>query len=468
MNLRKLLCIGFVATTMGALTACGGAEETAEVAAPVAEVVAPVTEVAAPVADKTEEPVRDLGGLVVTIASWADVVEPEEKNSAQEEALWEYRHEMMEKHNFQFEELALGTWDGILELMSTSSLAGEPAAEIFRMQANFNVAAKNSGLAYDLSTLDSIDLSEPKWSSTLSELMSDGDSIYGLAKFGRPSGVLYFNKRILEDAGIDPDSIYDMQANKTWTWDAFMDISEKVTQDIDNDGLNDIYALPMQSGNFVRAAMFSNGGSYLTIDEEGNYQYNLMSPESYEAFEWAADYWQTDYDVYPSHWNGHKEMFTSGKTAFFLGDEWEIVTLTQDKMTDDWGMVAFPLGPKGKNYVGLYNDAAWVIPNVYTKEEAEDIAFALDIWVNPAPGYDGPDDWMSEYYPLYRDARAVEETLAMLRQPENAEPLLASFLAQNVKINQAFDDVYWNKTTPMEGLEAQKPIWEAELEKYNK
>ncbi|WP_305767005.1 ABC transporter substrate-binding protein [Candidatus Epulonipiscium viviparus] len=464
MNLRKLLCIGFVATTMGALTACGGAEETAEVAAPVAE----VTEVAAPVSAETEEPVRDLGGLVVTIASWADVVEPEEKNSAQEEALWEYRHEMMEKHNFQFEELALGTWDGILELMSTSSLAGEPAAEVFRMQANFNVSAKNSGLAYDLSTLDSIDLSEPKWSSTLNELMSDGDSIYGLAKFGRPSGVLYFNKRILEDAGIDPDSIYDMQANKTWTWDAFMDISEKVTQDIDNDGLNDIYALPMQSGNFVRAAMFSNGGSYLTIDEEGNYQYNLMSPESYEAFEWAADYWQTDYDVYPSHWNGHKEMFTSGKTAFFLGDEWEIVTLTQDKMTDDWGMVAFPLGPKGKNYVGLYNDAAWVIPNVYTKEEAEDIAFALDIWVNPAPGYDGPDDWMSEYYPLYRDARAVEETLAMLRQPENAEPLLASFLAQNVKINQAFDDVYWNKTTPMEGLEAQKPIWEAELEKYNK
>ncbi len=52
----------------------------------------------------------------------------------------------------------------------------------------------------------------------------------------------------------------------------------------------------------------------------------------------------------------------------------------------------------------------------------------------------------------------------MLRLPENSKALLVSFLAQSFRTTQAFDDVYWNKTTPMEGLEAQKPLWEAELE----
>ncbi|ONI46385.1 hypothetical protein AN641_01580 [Candidatus Epulonipiscioides gigas] len=473
MNLKKFLYIGLATLTIGSLTACGGdtesasTEDTKVVKEDIKEEVKVVKEEVKEEVEKEQEEVRDLGGLVVTIASWADVVEPNEKKSAQEEALWEYRHEMMEKHNFKFEELALTTWDGMLELMSTSTLAGEPAAEIFRFQSNFNLAAKNSGLAYDIATLDSIDLTDSKWSSTLIDIMTEGDSVYGLATFGRPSKVLFFNKRILEEAGIEPDSLYDMQANGTWTWEAFMELSEKVTQDTDNDGVNDIYMLPMHSGSFAQATIFSNGGSYLGIDENGDYFNNLESPESIEAFEWIADYWKTDYDAYPSHWNGHLEMFTTGKTAFFLGDEWQCTVLTPTAMSDDWGMVAFPKGPSGDNYIGIYSDAAWVIPNTYTKEEAEDIAFALDIWTNKAPEYDYEEIWMTELYPLYRDARAIEETLAMLRQPENAKAFHASFLAQNIKINQAFDDVFWNKTTPMEGLEAQRGLWEAEIKKLN-
>ncbi|WP_305767017.1 extracellular solute-binding protein [Candidatus Epulonipiscium viviparus] len=208
MNLRKFLCLGLAVLTIGALTACGGEEETAattETAAP----VAPVAEVAEP-----EEPVRDLGGLVVTIATWVDVVEPEVKNSAYEEALWEHRHEMMEKHNFKFEELALAPWNGMLELFSTSVLAGDPAAEIFRFHANYTLAAAQSGLAYDLSTLDSIDADDPVvWNPSLAEVMTIGDAQYGVGEKGRPKQMLYFNKRLFEEAGLDPNLPYDLQAS---------------------------------------------------------------------------------------------------------------------------------------------------------------------------------------------------------------------------------------------------------------
>ncbi|ONI44070.1 hypothetical protein AN641_08355 [Candidatus Epulonipiscioides gigas] len=466
MKFNKFLCLGLMACT---LTACGGDEPTVteEVKVVKEEPKVEVKDVKEEVKVVEEEPVRDLGGLVVTIASWADVTEPEEKKSAQEEALWEYRNEMMEKHNFGFEELALSKWDGTLELMSTSTMAGDPAAEIFRFNATFNGAAKESGLCYDWASLDSIDLTDEKWHQPFIELMSEGDKVYGISLFDRPKRVLFFNKRLFEEAGLDPELLYDLQASGEWTWDKFMEVSEKLTRDTDNDGINDIYALIMNQGTFATAAVFANGGSYVDVDENGDYINTLGSPKSMAALEWCQDYWETDYAIRPEHWNGHKELFITGGAAMYIGEEWESTNFTQDVMSDDWGMVVFPKGPDADNYITVYNPKAWVLPNSYTKEEAEDIAFALDLWTEPAPGYDDPDAWMAASYPSYRDARAVEETLVIMRDPEVMASDYSLFISSKVKVTQAAEDVYWNRMTPNEAVEAQKSIWQAELDKLN-
>ncbi|OON95039.1 MAG: hypothetical protein ATN31_02030 [Candidatus Epulonipiscioides saccharophilum] len=463
MNFKKFLSLGFILVSALALTACDGEEEVVQ-----DEVVQTTgTETVESEVIVPEEPPRDLGGLVVTIASWADVKEPEEKKSGQEEALWEYRNEMMEKHNFGFEELGLSAWNGTLELMSTSVLAGDPAAEVFRFNANFNGAAKESGLCYDLATLDSINLEDAKWSQSLIELMSDGEKVYGISLFDRPKRLIFFNKRLFEEAGLDAELLYDLQASGEWTWDAFMEISEKLTRDTDNDGVNDVYALIMNQSVFAQAVNFSNGSSYVAVDENGDYYNNLVSPESMAALEWCEEYWATDYDIRPEHYNGHKDLFMSGAAAMYIGDEWESTNFTQETMPDDWGMVVFPKGPNADNYVVVYNEKAWVIPNSYTKEEAEDIAFALDLWTDPVPGYDDPDSWMTAQYPVYRDARAVEETLVIARDPEVMASDYALFIAQAVRTSQAAEDVYWNRATPTEAVEAQVGIWQAELDRLN-
>ena len=49
------------------------------------------------------------------------------------------------------------------------------------------------------------------------------------------------NKTVLKDAGIDPETIYDMQLNGEWTWDAWVDIMKEVQRDTDNDGQNDVF-----------------------------------------------------------------------------------------------------------------------------------------------------------------------------------------------------------------------------------
>ncbi len=470
MNFKKFLSLGLIVLSIGALTACGGEEDVATAITSVETTETAKPEVSEEVVEEIveEEPPRDLGGLVVTIASWGDRVEPEEKKSAYEEALWEHRNAMMEKHNFKFEELALTTWNGGLELMSTSTLAGEPAAEIFRFHANYTLAAIKSGLCYDLSTLDSIDpFDAGKWSQPVAQMMSLNGASYGIGEIGRPKRMIFFNKRLFEEAGLDPDLLYDLQASGEWTWDKFLEVSELLTRDTDNDGINDTYAMVMNPSVFAEAAVMSNGSEYIYLDENGKYQHNLDDPKFVAALEWASDFWKTDYDLSPTHWDGYVDLFFSGQCAMYLGGEWESTTLTQDKMADDWGLVFFPKGPNATTYKASYKDPGWVIPGSYTKEQAEDIAFALDLWYGPVPGYDNPDDWKTVLYPLYRDERAIEETITMAKQPENYSVDLSMAISNEVNIGLVSADVFWNRATVAESIEAQKGIWQAALDKIN-
>ncbi|OON95045.1 MAG: hypothetical protein ATN31_02060 [Candidatus Epulonipiscioides saccharophilum] len=485
MNFKKFSYLGIAIISILSLTACGSnetemtnasEEKTEQMINTVEEKTEPVvnsqsTDSTPAVVEESEPevpeaPPRDLGGKVFTIASWADVVEPEEKRSAYEEALWEYRHEMMEKHNFKMQELALSKWQDTLELFSTSTLAGEPAAEIFRFHATRTIAAVNSGLCYDLSTLDSINPMDPKWNLPLAELMSVGDSQYGISPPGRPKDMIFFNKRLFEEAGLDPELPYDLQASGDWTWDTFVEISEKLTRDTDNDGINDVYAMVLNATNFAGAALLSNDTSYLIVDENGKYSSGFELPQTVAALEWVADYWNTDYNLAPKHWNGHKELFTTGQCAMYLSGEWESSTLSQEIMTDDWGLVCFPKGPSADGYHSKYKDPGYVIPNAFSKAEAEDIAFAYDLWFGEIPGYDRAYQWKTELYPLYRDERGVEESNVIARTPENMKPDYTVALSSDFK-NTIANDILSKKSTVGEAIEAQKAIWQIEIDRIN-
>lgn len=462
--MKKFLWIGIA--VMGTLTACGAADETAEVAAPVAEVAAPVAEVAAPVtASASGSAVRDLKGREVTLANWANVPEPENKGSAQEESLWEYRNEMMEKHNFTFAEVGVTTWDGTLEYFSSNTLSGHPKDDIYRIHSSFVSGLLHSGLAYDLASLTSIDLDDPKWNQLAIDYMTKDGAVYGIAKTQRPSFGVFYNKRLFEEAGLDPDLPYDLQASGDWTWEKFEELSELLARDTDADGINDIYALPY-SGTIFQYAALSNGGSYVGRDENGMLYNNTLSPETLEGIQWVADYLAKDYELLTTKNMGHTQSFMDGQVAMYVAAESVCVQLNKG-MTDEYGFVFFPKGPKLDKYVTTNNPHFWVIPSAFSKEEAEDAAFALDMWASQPPDYRGKDDWMAELFPLYRDDRAVEETIAKMRQTEHIAIDYANFISGNVKIADYTNDVYFGGNTPTEALETIAGIWQAEIDRVN-
>ncbi len=90
----------------------------------------------------------------------------------------------------------------------------------------------------------------------------------------------------------------------------------------------------------------------------------------------------------------------------------------------------------------------------------------MHIWTQPAPGYDGPDDWMIAQYPQFRDARAVEETLALARE-EGAVRMDYTSLVDGISFNEIGAKVHWKQETLMSYLDSMQGTWDVAIQTAN-
>lgn len=358
----------------------------------------------------------DLGGMEIIIADWWSAETPAEPTTAQEEATQEYRDWIQETYNFKIRALGIDGWGEHPETFINFATTGGDENYVFQMYASSLAAPMASGLFYDLATLDCFDFTEDKWDEATKNLMTKGGSIYGMrSEKPEPRGGVFFNKRVLEEAGVEPESLYDMQADGTWTWDAFEELCAKLTRDTDNDGVVDTYALTSFSTDFFHSVIASNNATYVDIDADGKYFNAMRSDEFLEAANWGQEI-LTKYEMpqpADSAWDYAYSSFRNAEAAMIVAEEYKVGDLKE--MEDDFGFVAFPKGPNADNYTNVYSDNVAVIPACYDADRAWKIAFAYNLYTNPTPGYEDVDDWKTNYYPQFRDARAVDETLEILR-----------------------------------------------------
>lgn len=474
------LVAGSLATIMTAgIVGCGSAKPAAETAAEtpaetVAASEAPAETEEAP-AEEENSNIRtdangnpiDLGGMEIIIRDWWTADEEVEPTNAYEEAREEYYDWIQETYNFKIKQVAISDWGSTPEDFLNYATTGGDENYIFILRSGPElVSAMNSGLMYDLSTLDCLDFSEPKWGPNVHKLMEKNGKIFGMAAgTAEPKGGMYFNKRLLQEAGIDPQSIYDLQESGDWTWAKFEELCKQIQADTDNDGVIDRYAMVNFGSNFYTEAVFSNGGEFIGKDENGYYN-DLESEETMEALNWALNM-ITTYD-YPqpadSEWDYWKEAFINGNGAFFAGETYQAGG-DWSTMTDDFGFVCFPKGPKASDYTNCYNDNPYCIPACYDADKAWKLAFAYDVYTDPIPGYEDYNDRESGFYNSFRDTESVELTISRLMKNgmityHNMIPGL-----------QLGADVVWGiskDSTPAQQAEAIRNTWASYLEEANK
>ena len=429
-TIKKLLLVAMACVFCFALVACGDDKNNTTPTNP----PTPTTEAGTPT--PTPEPARNLGGLAVVVGDWWSGDNWQFPSSTTtEEINSQYQQDMMKKHNYSITRKTICGWSDQAETCLLSITSNEPLADVMTFDYRFIGAFmdQEDPLFCDVAKLPEFDFTDKKWNKAVVEGMTVGGATYGFATGIEPRTGIFYNKDLVEKIlGKDfRDKPYDWQASGEWTWDKFKQFAKDLTKDTDGDGAVDVYGLITQQSVFFEMTMLSNGGhAIVTRNADGKYVNNATNAEIIEDCNWAYSFYTeglTRRAIEGENWDFFEGVFKQQKAVMIPYDEYKAADFVADEKDADgnvigraydfeYGFVCFPKGPKADNYIPVARENIMVIPNCeVTKAKLNDIAFAYDIFTSQSPEIkDDPNAWVGGYEALFRDEKAVSQTLDLM------------------------------------------------------
>jgi ABC-type glycerol-3-phosphate transport system substrate-binding protein len=478
-KLKKLFAVLLVLSVVvvGFAACSGGEKEDEEVSAPEATpTTAPVEKepdaTPTPTPEPTQPP-RDLGGIEIIVGDWWTTGEEKIETQKQEDQK-AYRDQIQAEHNFKLTQKQLGVWAEFLEIFTTSTMGGNPAADIFMMDQKFLPEPLKQGLFYPVSDCPSFNNFENAdlWNQSVSKAYSQNGKVYVFSEeMDSPGLGVFWNKRLFQEAGLDPDLIYDLQASGEWTWDKFLELARKLTRDDNNDGITDIYGVCGWQREIVKAGVFSNGSDYVRYNPDtGRYENNQKSDEVLASIKFAVDMFEEGLIAPKPLEEGSDEIkffidaFTTGKGAMCPAEWYRNSDFAA--MTDDWGFAFFPKGPaKTGKYQTMYLSGGRVMSSAIDPQRADDAAFAYTLWISPVPGYED-DDPLTDYYSKARDTRAVEETIKRMIEGEGTHSLLYNVPGLSFQYGAYEQSGGLGNISPIEIADAASALFDAKIAEF--
>jgi len=417
-------------------------------------------------------PQNELRGMDVVIGNfWADydVNTFQPQNDLQARTL-AYRRRMLNEHGFTMSVRQIASWGEMLQTAAISIMAGQPAASVFVLTPAWAMTLHRQGLIAPIQHAN-VDFSparpgdgRPVWNSAVRSLMTFGGNTFGMNPGGyggsAQSLVIFFNKRLFREAGLDPELPYNMQRNRTWTWENFIGIARQLTRDIDGDGQIDTWALPSDHATYILDAVISsNGANYVGRDRSGRFYNATGRPEFLESLQFIMRLRDEGLMMPPpegAHWTWYQAAFTDGRVAMRADPEY--VRNDLQGMADDWGMVMFPMGPRRNNFTVFGFENIYVVPSTFDRDRVARIVEAVDLWYRPVD--ENPYAWQDEFWHVFRDARAVTETMAIIRNPALQQFAYWTMIPGLQRGHIAWE-MWWHDGDPAQLVEAVSLAWNA-------
>jgi ABC-type glycerol-3-phosphate transport system substrate-binding protein len=231
----------------------------------------------------------------------------------------------------------------------------------------------------------------------------------------------------------------------------------------------DTYAMCADlSTEILDAILSSNGATYVDKDPKtGKFVNATNRPEFLEALQFAIRL-KNEGVLKPrpdgSNWDWYKSEFIDGKVAMRVDESYiaNSDSVELNKMKDDWGMVLFPKGPKSQTYRVYIRENLLVIPATYKQADIDKILYAVSLWQTPVK-----TDWKSGQYNFFRDSRAVDETLALVRDPKLSMIKYFSYINGLERGDIAWQ-MWWHEGEPAQLIEAVSQDWNTKIAEANR
>ena len=254
-------------------------------------------------------------------------------------------------------EILSGPADTDFDPIFTSILAGDPIVDIVNTAGPHTLAKPiTTNLYMDLDQFEVFNWKESKWDNDTMEIAEFGGKQYVafIDLIGDSAALMnnamFFNKRLVKEAGYNPDDIYKWQENGTWTWAKFKEVASKISK-LDP---GNIYGTGGNGAVLYENLVVSNGTDYF-LRSGDSVVFNGGNSAAMEAMKFYIELHQegimSDDDT-----SANSTQFIAGKIGF-LPDVLERLQYsnTYGKMKDDYGVVMIPKGPQAKDYVSMFN-----------------------------------------------------------------------------------------------------------------
>jgi len=419
-------------------------------------------------------PERDLGGLQINIAQWwtdecSDTIEPD---SFAERARWDDRRALEERYNFRMRYVRYGSWHDVRDDVQQMLLAQNRDYQFWVVEPTWFATHHRQGLFAPIPEHFFDDEFGIEWNHSLIDATRRDGNPHGFAHGVAMAGGVYFNMRLLEQAGQPRDLPFTLQRDNNWTWDTFTELARHLSIDEDGDGIIDTWAITTFHTDMLAHALASNNAAYVMVDPATGQFVNTSNTDGFrEAIEWMVslrdEMLVMHEDDVGGEWNVFIQMFNDGQGAMRIAGNYVAGNIIGE-LADDWGFVAFPRGPRSDRHYAWVSQNINIIPHFYSADEVDNFMWAMQRWIRPLED-DDPDDWIDENMTNHRDPRSVEETMMYFTRNSDLQIMPAHLFMPGLgqRLGENFAWRLWVGNDPAVIIEEAQLVWGAFIDDLN-
>jgi len=364
----------------------------------------------------------------------------------------------------------LGGRNDVLETLTSCGLSGLKAADIIQCDQRSWLPPAKAGYILPVdgdklvaAGLDYTDAT--RWYQVTTTCFNVFEHFWGLDVASKyvpvQSGYFVnFNHELVKAGGVD--DLYQVVRDKKWTWELYLDIAVKTTEDKDGDGLNDVWGTCATAwGNEA----VSIGANYIGQDETGKWVFTMNSPEGIESLQFLYD---MNYGTHTRHDESSgvcRQEFADGVGTFNWSTMGHIDQDTDQirQSNHPFGNVPMPLGPRGTEYVSPKDTLSLIV----IQATNDNLDRTVDILNNWALVVNDPENYLDI---LDEGCCNSEEDKEMLKDYVFAKTSLCLFKVTD-EISDLIDEgvisgTSYYQMTPQQALETYGDQIQAALDSF--